>query len=158
MGEIVQTKWSPDTCGCVLNYSWIRDSDENTRVHVFHSADKICQDHEHLRRGGGLQTHHLGMVQDVNDDALFIYNTVMEENQHKNILIQHVADSTPKLARQIKNKNGTVTNTIHPDVSFSFFFTETAPERVLNVSFSETLTDQEKALIEAKYPGKIKIL
>jgi hypothetical protein len=126
---------------------------------VFHSTDKICQDHEHLRRGGGLKTHHLGMVQDVNDDGLHIYNTVIQENQMKNVLMQHVADSQPRLARQIKNRHGMVTaNTIHEDVSVSFFFTETAPDRVLNISFSETLTDGEKALIEARFPGRVKVL
>ena len=152
MNDIVVTKWSPDTCGCVLNYSWLRDSSEDARVHVYYSADKICQDHEHLKRGGGLRQHEIGAVQDVNDDSLFIYNTVIEENQRKNVLIQHIADSQPRLARIHKNRDGTTVNIIHPDVSFSFFFTETAPERVLNISFSEPLSQQEKTIIEARFP------
>jgi hypothetical protein len=165
MNDIVVTKWSPDSCGCVLNYSWIRGSDENTRIHVYHSADKICHDHEHLKRGGGHKLHTIGAVQDVNDDSLFIYETVIEENQRKNILMQHAVDMHPtKLARQIHSKQGdgrrqtTTTNALREDVSFNFFFTETAPDRVLNISFSEALNEQEKAVIEARFPGRVKVL
>lgn len=160
MGEIVITKWSPDTCKCVLNYSWLRDSDENERVHVFHSVDKVCHDHEHLKGTVVGESHIQGIPQDVNSDHLGTYQSVLEENQRKNILLQHALDAHPsKLAHQIVNKKtGAVTNVKQDDVEYTFFFTGTAPHRILNVTFSEELTDAEKRLVEARFPEKVKVL
>lgn len=139
MGEIVITKWGPDTCGCTLNYSWDRDSSEDTRVHTFEGYDRRCQDHEHLI------DHH-------------VYNAVLEENQRKNILLQHALEAHPhKLARQISNRGGGTTRVLKDDIEYKWFFSGRAPDRILNVTFSEPLTQPEKDLIEARFPGKVKV-
>lgn len=138
-GERVINKWSPDTCLCVLNYSWIRGSSENGREHTYEGHDRKCHDH------GDLMEHHL-------------YNTVLEENQRKNITFQHALDTHPqKLARQIARKDGTKVNIKKEDLDFSFFFTGQAPDRILNVTFSEPLDEMEKRAIEDRFPGKVKV-
>lgn len=165
MGEKVITTWGPDTCGCSINYSWDRDSSENSRVHVYEGHNKRCQDHEHL-------------IEEP------LYNAVVEENQRKNILLQHAVDAhKTKLADVIKKGDKKSTHwkisrpgfmigpngeepidernvifVLSDDVEFRFFFTGRAPDRVLNVTFSEPLTDAEKALIEARFPDRVKVL
>lgn len=157
-GEIIINKWSPDTCGCILNYQWIRGSHEDGRVHVFHSFDKVCPDHENLKGvhpDSGKTIH--GMHQDVNGDGLSVYNAVLEENQRKNIILQHALDSVPnKLARQKENRFGTVTNVPHENMVYNYFWTG-GPPRVLNCSFYIPLTDHEKGAIENRFSGLVKV-
>lgn len=139
MGEKVFTKWGLDTCGCIINLSWDRDSSENGRVHTFEGHDKKCHDH------GDLMEHHL-------------YNTVLEENQRKNITLQHALDRIPhKLARQIPNKDGTFTNIKKDDLEYNWYFTGEAPNRILNVTFSEPLEQTERQYIEERFPGRVKV-
>ena len=32
--DICETQWSPDTCGCVVTYTWDRDIPQEQRVHT----------------------------------------------------------------------------------------------------------------------------
>lgn len=164
-GEIVVNKWSPDTCGCVLNYSWIRGSSENGRVHTYEGHDRKCHDH------GDLMEQHL-------------YNTVVEENQRKNITLNHAVNiHRVKLAEAIKKgdvngtrwritENGRMVNgsgneepidesnvifVLRQDVNYTWFFTGVAPNRMLNVTFSVPLEKHEKDMIESRFPGNIKV-
>lgn len=139
MGEKVINKWSPDTCGCVINYSWDRDSSENGRVHTFEGSDRKCQDHGNF------------MEQD-------LYNVVVEENQRKNIVLQHALDNIPRFTQQKIDRKGQTTNIKRDDLEYSFFFDGVAPNRILNVMFApDHLTGPEKALVESRFPGKIKV-
>lgn len=45
------TRWSPDTCGCVLEYEWDDAQDENTRTHKFKKAVQLCEHHKALIHG-----------------------------------------------------------------------------------------------------------
>lgn len=158
-GEIVITKWAPDTCGCVLNYQWIRGSHEDTRVHVFHSFDKVCHDHENImgaHRDSGKIVH--GMHQDINSNGLHVYNAVLEENQRKNIMLQHAINTYPeKLGRRKQDRFGNTFNAPHEDLSYNFYFTGEAPKRVLNCSFFIKLEEHEMRTIENKFPGLVKV-
>lgn len=143
MGDKVITTWRPDTCGCVLNYSWDRESSEDGRVHTYEGHNLKCHNHGHL-----MEQH--------------FFETVLEENQRKNITLQHALDNvaTKKLARQIKiglNNTGPEVNVKKDDVEYNWFYAGDAPNRVLHVSFSEPLTDEEKKIIESKFPGKVKV-
>ncbi len=42
------TRWSPDTCDCVLEFEWDDAVVESTRVHVFKNTIKTCPDHPAL--------------------------------------------------------------------------------------------------------------
>lgn len=61
------TRWSPDTCGCVLEYDWDDTKEGADRVHTFKKVIKLCPEHESL----GFQ-------------GKAAYNQVMSENQGKN--------------------------------------------------------------------------
>lgn len=141
MGEKVITNWSPDSCGCIVEYSWDRDTDETNRVHTFHGHSRRCHDHEHLW----------------NED---VYTTVLEENQRKNITLQHAAEYTPlgEVNKQGKRQ-------MRKDVGHNFFFThqgeetETGPgkPRILHLTFSEKLEDRHNNIIEGRFPGLVKV-
>ncbi len=57
------TRWSPDTCDCVLVYGW--DSDDISKEHTFLRAEKLCAHHKDL----------------ASKDA---YDKVLDENRRKN--------------------------------------------------------------------------
>lgn len=59
------TRWSPDTCGCVLDYTWDDEVPSDRRVHAFGEAVRTCVEHM-LLTGKPL------------------YDTVFAENQRKN--------------------------------------------------------------------------
>ena len=59
------TRWSPDTCGCVLEYQWDDALDETTRTHSFNRAVQLCEHHRALA-------------------ATKAYDAVQSENTRKN--------------------------------------------------------------------------
>ena len=42
------TRWSPDTCGCVLEYDWDDAVPQEQRVHLFRGIGRTCPDHQTL--------------------------------------------------------------------------------------------------------------
>jgi len=140
MGEKCITTWGPDTCGCIVEYSWDRDSDESNRVHTFHGHSKRCADHEHL------------WDQEV-------YDCVLEENQRKNITLGHAAEQT-SLGHNVEKGRR-----LRPEIKHNFFFThqgdptETSVKkpRILHLTFSERVSEEHKQKIEARFQGLIAV-
>jgi hypothetical protein len=143
------TTWEPDTCGCIVEYSWDSESEEDTRVHNFHGHSRRCHDHEHLW----------------NED---VYQTVLEENQRRQLTLQHAAQHT-QLGRNFESKDRggrpATLRQLRPDITHSFFYThqgeetETGPNkpRVLHLTFSEDMPQQHKSIIEQRFPGLVKV-
>lgn len=63
------TRWSPDTCGCVVEYEWDDTVPAKNRVRKFKACVRKCPRHAHL-----------------DDEA--VYNAITEENSRKNIALQ----------------------------------------------------------------------
>src|SRR5678815_2355976 len=102
------TTWHPDTCDCTIHYAWDTETTEDERVHTPVERDgvastvdvngrtaiapklptKRCKVHKHLM-------HHVKH-----------HDTVLEENQRKNISIGHIVESDQTIA--------------HSDVSWHF--------------------------------------
>jgi hypothetical protein len=72
---IKRTRWSPDTCDCVIDYEWDTDAPLGERVHTA-VASTPCHLHRTL------------------PDHVAIHAAVMAENVGKNRLIRKVADVT----------------------------------------------------------------
>lgn len=70
------TTWSPDTCDCIINYSWDDSLKEDDRIHKVSEIVKPC-------------SVHLGL------DDISHYNAVLEENSRKNIAIGYITDTNP---------------------------------------------------------------
>jgi hypothetical protein len=45
--KMQKTRWRPDTCGCVLEYTWDSDLPQESRTHTVHSVAK-CPAHSTL--------------------------------------------------------------------------------------------------------------
>lgn len=61
------TQWSPDTCGCVVDFIWHREHPEETRVHHPHRTHRVCARHAHLAK-----------------DRDGLHAEVRDHNRHKN--------------------------------------------------------------------------
>lgn len=124
----------------MINYSWDRDSNPNGRIYTFEGSDKKCQDHGNF------------MEQD-------LYDTVNEENTRKEITLQFTWDSIPSLAKKIVDEHGKVIgNGKRDDLQFGYYFDGVAPNRILNLTFSDELNDNDKKTIQSRFPGKVQVL
>lgn len=72
------TRWSPDTCGCELEYEWDDAQDENTRTHRFKRAVHLCECHR-------------------DSVATEAYDEVLKENTRKNIVFAEAQKINPTL-------------------------------------------------------------
>lgn len=112
--------WWPNTCNCgfVIQY----DDTDPARATSFNSV--LVLDSPHSALTG--QT---------------AYNTVLDENNRMSKVLQGAIDN---LATQLSS-TGTAGGTLKNGIQYNFTLTGTAPNRVLNVSFSGiTLTTAQK--------------
>jgi len=72
------TRWSPDTCGCILEYEWDDAEEETARVLSYKRTIKICPEHSALA-------------------GKPLYDQVVSENTRKNITFGEIQKAFPKL-------------------------------------------------------------
>jgi len=125
---IYTTKYVPDTCSCVIEYTWDNTLSEANRVHTLSKIIK-CPNHTSLA-----------------DNTA--YSTVLnDENPRKNLALQHILDNSPTTA--LYDVVGS-TRQLKSTLSYNFGFSGTVPNRVLNVSFiGISLTTQQKNTIQS---------
>jgi hypothetical protein len=83
------TTWRPDTCECVIHYSWDSEVPEEQRVHtpveeVLATTGeiikrKVCAAHSGVIESEGKHLEH--------------HDKVLEENQRKNLVIEHIKET-----------------------------------------------------------------
>jgi len=121
------TRWSPDTCSCIIEYSWDSTEPESTRTHTLSNFVNVC-------------SFHSGLANNTTR-----WNTVLEENPRKNIAYQLILDNGPAGLSDIVDgskqlKNGITINTL---------WSGTAPNRVLTITVTGlTLTQNQKNSIQ----------
>ncbi len=121
------TRWSPDTCDCVIEYSWDSTQPESTRVHNLSTIVSKCPAHSSL------------------SDSQ-VYSIVLEENPRKNQALQNILDNSPTTSLyDIVSGNRQLKQTL----GFNFSWSGTAPNRVLTVSFTGiSLTTNQKNTLQ----------
>lgn len=72
------TRWSPDTCGCVLEYEWDDKQNEDMRTHSFKRIISLCPAHSTL----------------VGKNA---YDQVLSENTRKNLTFALIKEKQPSI-------------------------------------------------------------
>jgi hypothetical protein len=75
---IQTTRWSPDTCSCVIEYQWDDSVDSTLRVHTASKTIAQCPQHA----GQNLATH---------------FGSLIEENPRKNKIIDKILTQFPAL-------------------------------------------------------------
>lgn len=120
------TRWSPDTCNCIIDYEW-DDSLPNDLITMTPvNIVNVCSDHQKLPP---------------NITLVDFYNVLMEENPRKNASFQHILDNGPSSLYDIVNN----TRVLKKDVSFVFNWSGTAPNRTLNITVQGvSLTTNQK--------------
>ena len=122
---IQTTRWRPDTCPCIIEYTWDDTVPESSRVHTLSSITK-CNIHTSL----------------TNNSA---YSTVLDENPRKNLSLLTCLENGPTAlfdtidgTRQLKG-----------NITFNWSWSGTAPNRVLTISFTGiTLTTNQRNTIQ----------
>lgn len=124
------TRYSPDTCECVIEYTWDDSVPEDQRQHSLSTYVNKCPAHSAL----------------ASDTAR--WNAVFEENPRKNNALQHVLDNSPVAALFDTTAEGA--RVLKNNITFNFSFSGTAPNRVLTISFSGiSLTTNQKNTIQS---------
>lgn len=128
------TRWSPDTCGCVIEYEWDDTLPQEARKHDFKNVITRCSEHSGLGK----------------DKAHFDH--VLSENQAKNRVFAE-ALKNPKLGKIQKNDNNEDFTVLADGVKFEWSFVGKDGDRKLSVAFpGSSLTAAEKSALTA-IPG-----
>lgn len=118
------TRWSPDTCDCVIDYQWDDSLPNDSIVLTPVNTVNKCSAHAALAT---TPTAH--------------YALLTEENPRKNNALQTILDNGSTSLSDIVGSN----KVMKKGINFIFTYSGTAPNRVLTVSFTGvTLTNQQK--------------
>jgi len=134
------TRWSPDTCGCVLEYEWDDAVAPDSRVHSHNRTVNKCQHHA-----------------DIGDSAA--YDAVVDENSRKNISLGILAKTLPRV-------KGPQNEDLDPTAIYLWTFLD---DRTLRVSIDgvggrvSNLTPAERSAwqgaLNARFgPGKVVVV
>lgn len=116
------TRWSPDTCDCIVEYD---DSIALTNV------ISTCPFHSGL---GGTD--------------ITVFNTLMDENPRKNKAYQAILDNGPTTIYDLQADGS---RTIKNGINISWTWSGTAPNRVLTLTLTgATLTTAQKNAVNSK--------
>src|SRR5215217_5866543 len=108
------TRWSPDTCQCVLEYSWDDTQSENTRTHTPTTIVSKCPAHATI---ADTNTH---------------FNVIMDENPRKNQSLDEILQNAPSTSWYDINADGT--RAFKNGVTANWTWSGTAPNRILTLS------------------------
>jgi ABC-type transporter MlaC component len=129
------TRWSPDTCDCIIEYEWDDSAPPENRQHNLSNYVRTCTFHQSL----------------ATDSTK--YSTVVDENTRKNHTLGLALDNGPASlfdeSNDTDNDGNTVTvRTLKRSITFNWSWTGTGASRVLNVTFiGISLTNQQKNTI-----------
>jgi hypothetical protein len=129
------TRWSPDTCKCVLEYTWDDSIPEDQRVHTPANIVFKCDKH-------------------IIVDSSTIYDSVKDENQTKNQVLATIAEELPEFAVITTDKQGVTTKT--PDLEkIVWDFNENRKLHVGLVGVKETDRVAIEGLVATQFPDKV---
>lgn len=140
------TKWKPDTCDCVIEYSWDDSIAAEDREHNLHNIVDSCEDHS-----------------DVTDEELF--QSVVEENSLKNEAVNMIVDNFPSQTKDILDSDGNpigkkIMQSATPETEV--VLADDGENRIVNIS-PPRMSDDEKAqyqeILDNKFgSGKVKVI
>lgn len=90
---IKKTLWSPDTCGCVLEYEWDDSVPTEERTHTPTRATKICAEHTVEKVATREANLGIGRGKETREAHHIVYDAVLAENQGKNRVMAALVES-----------------------------------------------------------------
>ena len=106
-------RWSPDTCQCVIEYTWDDSIAQDQRVHTYSKHVNICNIHA---------------SQGQNNTA---FATVNDENTKKMIALQDLIDNFPAQL----SSTGAAGGQLKPNLTFVYSISGTPPNRTWRFNF-----------------------
>lgn len=140
---IKTTRWSPDTCDCVLEYEWDDSLPNDQIVITYKTTVSQCANHINLNGNNKKDT----------------YDSVNEENKRKNGTITELITRMQSDFGEADPTTGAIT--LKRAINVSWAWSGTAPNRVLTLTVKGiTLTankmNQAKTFLDTKYgTGKV---
>ena len=131
---IKTTRWRPDTCSCIFEYTWDSTVKPELRTHTFRNIINTCQEHSSIQ-----------------SDADKI-NIVRTENTRKNRALQLVLENGPSQLYSIRQSDGV--RILRDNVDYRWSFSGSASNRTLNISFfisnsKFSLTGNDRNIIDS---------
>jgi len=124
---IKTTRWSPDTCSCILEYTWDDSLPQDQITTTLSNINQKCSAHNGLS----------------NTDT---WNAITEENPRKNFTLQHILDNGPSTLYDIVEGNNKI---LKSNLRYTWTWSGIAPNRVLTISIQGiTLTTNQKNTIQ----------
>src|SRR5215211_3346717 len=128
---IKTTMWSPDTCACVLIYSWDDSVSEDIRTHTPTTIVSKCPAHSAI---ADTNTH---------------FNVIMDENPRKNLSLDEILQNAPSTSWFDVQADGT--RVFKSGIITNWTWSGTSPNRVLTLTFTGiTLTTQQKNTLQTR--------
>ena len=125
------TRWSPDTCDCIIEYEWDDSIPQDQRTHTLSNYVRKCAAHSTL----------------ASDTTR--YQTVIEENPRKNVGLQTIIDNAP--AAFVDTDAQTGRKKLKAGLSLTYTVAGTAPNRVFTLIFGgATLTQTQIDFVQNK--------
>jgi hypothetical protein len=135
---IKYTLWSPDTCGCQIEYSWDDSVDAKDRVHTCVSIRKKCEHHAYLM---DKHKHH---------------NEILKENQMKNKVITKITESIPSIYEEIEI-DGAKHKRLKKDKNILWYFDNARKLCLTLEGFSNDEKQITKNIMDIDYTNQINI-
>lgn len=121
------TRWTNDTCGCVIDYTWDDALPPESITTNLSNVIEKCPNHSSL------------------PNNIDVWNSILDENPRKNISYQSLLDNGPSTIYDIVNGN----RVLKVGLNYNFSFSGTVPNRILNISITgTTLTNAQKNTIQ----------
>jgi hypothetical protein len=137
------TRWSPDTCDCILEYEW-DDAVPNDQIVInYKNTVKQCSNHTHLTGNNKRDT----------------YDAVNEENKRKNGTVAELITRLQSDFGEADPSTGAIT--LKKGINVSWTWSGTAPNRVMTMTVTGiTLTtnklNQAKNFLDTRFGvGKV---
>lgn len=130
------TRWTADTCGCILEYEWDDDgNNDDDKVHTFHAAPHIC---------GG----HLAVEAKTERGKEKVYEAVKRENTDKNLAFKTIVEETSFGEEVIVR--GDHVRRLKESLEFEYKFTgDDAEHRTLEFELKDARTKQKITIPKA---------
>jgi hypothetical protein len=131
------TRWSPDTCGCVIDLEWDDAVPAEQRSHTTQNIISRCPSHQ--------ETH----FADKHDH----YDTILKENQLKNKTHGHFMEEFPHLTEEIE-PDITEGHLLVPDINASSQPVEKPKRLKKNIKYIYAWTGEGKnRTLQVKFQG-----
>ena len=132
------TRWSPDTCGCVLDFEWDTDDDPASRTHTIKNIIKKCPVHQSLSVGD-------------------TWDAVQDENKRKNRVLKAIFDNVSSAVEEVVEGGQTVKKLKgNREYKWSFDPDRTLAIDLVNFTLAEKTSIQ--GIATTQFAGKVRII